>query len=207
MPSSHNKRRTLVAQAQLRSAARTCTHSLTLRTASRRRARRARRRHLRGQTEVPEDPCRHRRRPRLLAEEQRAQADAVRESIVAGAEITGRVASVRDFGAFIDLSGGVQGRCMCPRWDGRAWPTRRGGRARREDSGQGAAHRQFGRREQLGLGRSIPQTSYGRRRVTAVVREMLDDQALRLPCQECAARVDSDAIVRACELIESPGRT
>ncbi len=33
----------------------------------------------------------------------------VRESIVAGAVLTGRVASVREFGAFIDLGGGVQG--------------------------------------------------------------------------------------------------
>ena len=36
-------------------------------------------------------------------------AAEVRKSIVAGAVITGRVASVREFGAFVDLGGGVQG--------------------------------------------------------------------------------------------------
>ena len=45
----------------------------------------------------------------LLEEEQRASAAEVRRSIVAGAVLTGRVASVRDFGAFVDLGGGVQG--------------------------------------------------------------------------------------------------
>jgi small subunit ribosomal protein S1 len=45
----------------------------------------------------------------LLEEEQRASAEAVRRSIVAGAVMTGRVASVREFGAFVDLGGGVQG--------------------------------------------------------------------------------------------------
>ncbi|MBA3886990.1 MAG: S1 RNA-binding domain-containing protein [Acidobacteria bacterium] len=45
----------------------------------------------------------------LLEEEQRATAVEVKRSIVAGAVITGRVASVREFGAFIDLGGGVQG--------------------------------------------------------------------------------------------------
>jgi small subunit ribosomal protein S1 len=45
----------------------------------------------------------------LLEEEQRATAAEVRQSIVAGAVMTGRVASVRDFGAFVDLGGGVQG--------------------------------------------------------------------------------------------------
>ena len=45
----------------------------------------------------------------LLEVQQRAVADAVRKSLVAGAVMTGRVASVRDFGAFIDLGGGVQG--------------------------------------------------------------------------------------------------
>ena len=45
----------------------------------------------------------------LLEDEQRAQADEVRKSIVPGAVLTGRVASVRDFGAFIDLGGGLQG--------------------------------------------------------------------------------------------------
>jgi len=45
----------------------------------------------------------------LLEEEQRAAADEIRTSIVAGAVMTGRVVSVRDFGAFVDLGGGVQG--------------------------------------------------------------------------------------------------
>jgi len=45
----------------------------------------------------------------LLEEEQQANAAAVRKSIVEGAVITGRVVSARDFGAFVDLGGGVQG--------------------------------------------------------------------------------------------------
>ena len=45
----------------------------------------------------------------LLEEEQRASAAEVRRSIVAGAVLMGRVTSVRDFGAFVDLGGGVQG--------------------------------------------------------------------------------------------------
>jgi small subunit ribosomal protein S1 len=45
----------------------------------------------------------------LLEEEQRARAGEVRKSIVPDAVMTGRVASVREFGAFIDLGGGVQG--------------------------------------------------------------------------------------------------
>ena len=45
----------------------------------------------------------------LLEEQQRASAAEIRQSITAGAVMTGRVASVRDFGAFIDLGGGVQG--------------------------------------------------------------------------------------------------
>ena len=45
----------------------------------------------------------------LLEEQQRAAADAVRRSIVVDAVLTGRVVSVRDFGAFIDLGAGVQG--------------------------------------------------------------------------------------------------
>jgi small subunit ribosomal protein S1 len=45
----------------------------------------------------------------LLEEEQRASAAEVRKSIVAGAILTGRVVSVREFGAFVDLGGGVQG--------------------------------------------------------------------------------------------------
>ena len=45
----------------------------------------------------------------LLEEEQKAAAAEVRRSIVAGAIMTGRVVSVREFGAFVDLGGGVQG--------------------------------------------------------------------------------------------------
>jgi small subunit ribosomal protein S1 len=45
----------------------------------------------------------------LLEEEQRASAAELRRSIVAGAVLTGRVTSVREFGAFVDLGSGVQG--------------------------------------------------------------------------------------------------
>lgn len=45
----------------------------------------------------------------LLEEEQKASAAEVRSSIVEGAVVAGRVASVREFGAFVDLGGGVQG--------------------------------------------------------------------------------------------------
>jgi small subunit ribosomal protein S1 len=45
----------------------------------------------------------------LLEEEQRAGAEEVRRSIVEGAVMTGRVASVREFGAFVELGGGIQG--------------------------------------------------------------------------------------------------
>ena len=45
----------------------------------------------------------------LLEEEQRANAAEVRRKIIAGAVMTGRVTSVREFGAFVDLGGGVQG--------------------------------------------------------------------------------------------------
>lgn len=48
-------------------------------------------------------------RRKQLEDEQRANADAVRASIVPGAVLTGRVASVLDFGAFVDLGGGIQG--------------------------------------------------------------------------------------------------
>lgn len=48
-------------------------------------------------------------RRRLLEEEQKARAAEVRERIVPDAVVSGRVVSVRDFGAFIDLGGGVQG--------------------------------------------------------------------------------------------------
>jgi small subunit ribosomal protein S1 len=45
----------------------------------------------------------------LLEEEQRASAAEIRKSIVEGAVMTGRVTSVREFGAFVELGGGVQG--------------------------------------------------------------------------------------------------
>jgi len=45
----------------------------------------------------------------LLEEDQRARAEEVRRTLVPGAVVKGRVASVRDFGAFIDLGAGVQG--------------------------------------------------------------------------------------------------
>jgi small subunit ribosomal protein S1 len=48
-------------------------------------------------------------RRKQLEEEQQASADAVRKSIVPGAVLPGRVTSVPDFGAFVDLGGGIQG--------------------------------------------------------------------------------------------------
>jgi small subunit ribosomal protein S1 len=45
----------------------------------------------------------------ILEEEQQTRGAEVRKSIVPGAIVTGRVASVREFGAFVDLGGGVQG--------------------------------------------------------------------------------------------------
>jgi small subunit ribosomal protein S1 len=48
-------------------------------------------------------------RRRLLEEEQKARAAEIRQTIAPGAVMTGRVVSVRDFGAFVDLGAGVQG--------------------------------------------------------------------------------------------------
>jgi small subunit ribosomal protein S1 len=48
-------------------------------------------------------------RRKVLEEEQQARAAEIRKSIVPGAVLTGRVASVREFGAFVDLGGGIQG--------------------------------------------------------------------------------------------------
>ncbi|MBN1569882.1 MAG: S1 RNA-binding domain-containing protein [Acidobacteria bacterium] len=45
----------------------------------------------------------------LLEEEQQAKAAEIRERIVPEAVLTGRVTSIRDFGAFIDLGAGIQG--------------------------------------------------------------------------------------------------
>ncbi len=48
-------------------------------------------------------------RRKHLEEEQRASAADVRKSIVPGAVLAGRVVSVPEFGAFVDLGGGIQG--------------------------------------------------------------------------------------------------
>ena len=48
-------------------------------------------------------------RRKQLEQEQRAGAAEARKAIVPGAVITGRVVSVPDFGAFVDLGGGIQG--------------------------------------------------------------------------------------------------
>ena len=45
----------------------------------------------------------------LLEAEQRLRAAEVRPTIVAGAVLAGRVTSVREFGAFVDLGAGIQG--------------------------------------------------------------------------------------------------
>ena len=48
-------------------------------------------------------------RRKHLEEQQRASAGEVRKTIVPGAVLNGRVVSVPDFGAFVDLGGGIQG--------------------------------------------------------------------------------------------------
>jgi small subunit ribosomal protein S1 len=48
-------------------------------------------------------------RRKLLEQQQLADAGEIRKSIVPGAVLTGRVASVLDFGAFVDFGGGIQG--------------------------------------------------------------------------------------------------
>jgi len=45
----------------------------------------------------------------LLEEEQQAKAAEIREKVVPDAVLTGRVTSIRDFGAFVDLGAGIQG--------------------------------------------------------------------------------------------------
>ena len=45
----------------------------------------------------------------LQEEEQQVRAAEIRQAIVPGAVVTGRVASVVDFGAFVDLGAGIQG--------------------------------------------------------------------------------------------------
>jgi small subunit ribosomal protein S1 len=48
-------------------------------------------------------------RRKYVEEQQRATEAEVRKSIVPGAVLTGRIASVVEFGAFVDLGGGIQG--------------------------------------------------------------------------------------------------
>lgn len=45
----------------------------------------------------------------LLEEEEKERAEEIRRGVVPGAVLTGRVASVREYGAFVDLGAGVQG--------------------------------------------------------------------------------------------------
>jgi small subunit ribosomal protein S1 len=45
----------------------------------------------------------------LIEEEEQEQAEVIRRTIVPGADLSGRVASVVDYGAFVDLGGGIQG--------------------------------------------------------------------------------------------------
>jgi small subunit ribosomal protein S1 len=45
----------------------------------------------------------------ILEEEERERASEVRKLVVPGAVLRGRVVSVRDYGAFVDLGGGIQG--------------------------------------------------------------------------------------------------
>ena len=48
-------------------------------------------------------------RRKLLEQQQALEADEKRKSIVPGAVLNGRVVSVPDFGAFVDVGGGIQG--------------------------------------------------------------------------------------------------
>jgi rhamnosyltransferase subunit B len=58
--------------------------------------------------------------------------------------------------------------------------------------------------ERLGLGRSIPQTSYRAKAVAHAIRRMLEDDELRARCRDYRQRINSDAtLIRASELIES----
>jgi rhamnosyltransferase subunit B len=57
--------------------------------------------------------------------------------------------------------------------------------------------------EELGLGRSIPQTRYRAARVARAIQSILADGPLRRRARECAGRIDSRAtLTRACQLIE-----
>ncbi|MCK7498357.1 MAG: S1 RNA-binding domain-containing protein [Comamonadaceae bacterium] len=72
----------------------------------------------------------------------RPRAAEIRQSIVPGAVLTGRVASVRDFGAFVDLGAGVQGLLHVSEmgWS-RVSDAVAGRHARPGDHRQGAARR------------------------------------------------------------------
>ena len=72
----------------------------------------------------------------ILEEEQKASAAQVRESIVAGAVMTGRVTSVREFGASWTWVAACRACFTCPRWGGPACriPRKSRHRARRSPS-------------------------------------------------------------------------
>jgi UDP:flavonoid glycosyltransferase YjiC (YdhE family) len=60
--------------------------------------------------------------------------------------------------------------------------------------------------EQLGLGRSIPQSRYWARRVVPTIERILSDGTSAQRRREFASRIDSeDAVTRACKLIEALG--
>jgi len=60
--------------------------------------------------------------------------------------------------------------------------------------------------EQLGLGRSIPQSRYWARRVVPVIESILSDGTAAQRRREFVSRIDSaDAVTRACKLIEALG--
>ena len=97
-------------------------------------------------------------RRKVLEAEQRASADEVRKTIVPGAVLTGRVASVREFGAFVELGGGIQGLLHVSEmgWT-RVTQSKRDRRARRSDHRQSAPRRR-GHPENL----TWPETTAGR---------------------------------------------
>jgi rhamnosyltransferase subunit B len=61
--------------------------------------------------------------------------------------------------------------------------------------------------EQLGLGRSLPQTKYRAAAVSRLLRDLVNNAAVRTRCREYSSRIDPGAAVtRACELIEALGQ-
>jgi UDP:flavonoid glycosyltransferase YjiC (YdhE family) len=72
------------------------------------------------------------------------------------------------------------------------------------------AHDQFDngwRIEQLGVGRSIPQTRYRVSSAANAIRTILSDGPMKARAREYAAKVDSaSALTQACNLIEDLGR-